>query len=181
MRRNTKIALSAAMAFGATCIALANQALAEEKIVRWRTIVGVTPTALNEETTPPTLVQNTVENIAPGADPWSARGGRARVDLATGQVDFEVEGLVLGGGKWIGSTGMVNVVKGTVVCVDRTTTAVIDTALVPLSAQGNAKFSGSLGPMPSTCKASNVAFLIRRDPPSRWLAYGAVRTSGREK
>jgi len=144
--------------------------------VRWRTIVGAAPTALNEATTPPTPVQNTVGNIPPGGLPWSILRGRAKVDLATGQVDFEVKGSVLAGGGAIGTPDTINQVKGTVVCVVGATTVALDTVLVPLSAQGNADFSGSVGPIPSACTASNVAFLVRRDI-GRWIAHGAVRTS----
>jgi hypothetical protein len=144
--------------------------------VRWRTILGASPTALNEATTPPTPVQNTVGNIPPGGLPWSTLRGRAKVDLATGQVDFEVEGLVLAGGGAIGTPDTITQVKGTVVCVIGATTVALDTVLVPLSAQGNAEFSGSVGLIPSTCTASNVAFLIRRDI-GRWIAHGAVRRS----
>src|SRR5262249_41342201 len=143
--------------------------------VRWRTILGASPTALNEATTPPTPVQNTVGNIPPGGLPWSTLRGRAKVDLATGQVDFEVEGLTLAGGSAIGTPDTITQVKGTVVCVVGATTVALDTALVPLSAHGNAEFSGSVGPIPSTCTASNVGFLLRRDI-GRWIAHGAVRT-----
>jgi len=97
--------------------------------------------------------------------------------LATGQVDFE--GLVLAGGVAIGTPDSINQVKGTVVCVVGATTVAIDTVLVPLSAKGNADFSGS-GPIPSACTASNVAFLIRRDI-GRWIAHGAVRTFAKDQ
>jgi len=148
--------------------------------VRWRTILGASPTSLNEATTPPTPVQNSVGNIPPGGLPWSTLRGRAKVDLATGQVDFEVEGLVLAGGGAIGTPDSINQVKGTVVCVVGATTVALDTVLVPLSAQGNVDFSGSVGPIPSACTASNVAFLVRRDI-GRWIAYGAVRTSAKDQ
>jgi hypothetical protein len=35
--------------------------------------------------------------INPGTTPWSTVGGRARVNLATGRVSFDVDGLVLNG------------------------------------------------------------------------------------
>jgi hypothetical protein len=97
------------------------------------------------------------------------------VDLATGFVAFEVEGLALGGNSAIGTPDSITQVKGTVVCVVGATTVALDTVLVPLSAQGDAEFFGSVGPIPSACTASNVVFLLRRDI-GRWIAYGAVRT-----
>lgn len=174
----TKIKICMTLAAGALLLA-ATVLSANAETVRWRTILGASPTALNEATVPPTPVQNTVGNITPGGLPWSTLRGRARVDLANGQVDFEVEGLTLAGGSAIGTPDTINQVKGTVVCVVGATTVALDTVLVPLSAQGNAEFSGSVGPIPSTCTASNVGFLVRRDI-GRWIAHGAVRTSGKD-
>jgi len=55
-----------------------------------------------------------------------------------------------------------------------------DTAQVSLSAQGDAGFSGSLGPIASPC--ANPLFLIRIAQPAgvfgRWIATGAVRSVG---
>jgi hypothetical protein len=144
--------------------------------VRWRTIVGASTTQLNESTTPPTPVPNFVGNIPPAGLPWSALRGRAMVDLTAGLVAFEVEGLALGGGNPIGTPETITQVKGTVVCIVGSTTVALDTVLVPLSAQGDAEFFGSVGPIPSACTVSNVAFLLRRDI-GRWIAYGAVKTA----
>jgi hypothetical protein len=46
---------------------------------------------------------------------------------------------------------------------------------VTLSAQGNAEFDGSFGPLPTTCTATNVAFLITITSNDHWIANGAVR------
>jgi hypothetical protein len=59
--------------------------------VRWRTIVGIVQAG------------NTVGNIPGGGQPWTALGGRVRVDLAASQVSFDVQGLVLAGGNTIGT------------------------------------------------------------------------------
>jgi hypothetical protein len=156
----------AAMAGALLMSALVSPAAADT--VRWRTIIGIEDAG------------NTVGNIGGGGQPWSTLGGRAKVDLASGRVDFEVEGLVLAGGNTIGTPGAIDQVKGTIVCIvgpaNSPTTLAFDTPLVPLSAQGNAEFSGSVGPIPSTCNSSNTAFLVRIAA-GRWIANGAVRSS----
>jgi hypothetical protein len=98
------------------------------------------------------------------------------VNLTTGGTVFLVEGLVLVGGNNTGTPGPVTSVKGTLVCNPGSTTqAVIDTAAVPLDAQGNAAFFGSLASVPpSSC--TNPLFLIRVPGPNLWIATGAVRT-----
>jgi hypothetical protein len=48
---------------------------------------------------------------------------------------------------------------------------------VPLSAQGNASFRGSLGTLPVACTSQpNIAFLIRTGG-GAWLASGMVRVT----
>ncbi len=134
--------------------------------VRWRTIIGIEDAG------------NVVGNIGGGGQPWSTLGGRARVDLATSQVSFEVDGLVLAGGSTIGTPGAINQVMGTIVCdAGAPTQQVRDTPLVALSPQGDAEFSGATTlPIPSTCNSSNVVFLVRIAA-GRWIANGAVRSS----
>jgi hypothetical protein len=129
--------------------------------IRWRTIIGIAQAG------------NLVGNITGGGQPWSTLGGRARVDLSTGRVDFDVQGLVLAGGNTIGTRATINQVKGTLLCDPGGTNLTFDTVLVPLSPQGDADFSGQVGAIPSTCNASNVAFLIRIAA-GRWIANGAV-------
>ena len=168
----------AAVAGALLMSAIASPAVADS--VRWRTIIGVSPISLNAATTPPTPVQNVVAGIPPGGQPWSTLGGHAAVDLAAGRVEFEVEGLVLAGGNTIGTPDGVNQVMGTLVCPVTPTPVVINTVLVPLSAQGDAEFSGSVGAIPTSCTSSNVLFLVRIAA-GRWIANGAVRTSGKDR
>jgi len=132
--------------------------------VRWRTIVGIVQAG------------NMVGNIQGGGQPWTALGGRARVDLSRSRLDFDVQGLVLAGGNTIGTPGTINQVMGTLICNAGGTNVTFDTPAVPLSPQGDADFSGPIGPIVSTCNSSNVAFLIRI-PAGRWIANGAVRSS----
>lgn len=128
-----------------------------------------------------------------GAAPWNTTEGSAKVNLKTGKVKFKVEGLVLsvGGvpvlgltGVPIGTTAGVTPVKGTLVCDTNGSagggnSVLVDTPLVPLSAQGDAKFNGNVGPLPPACNEPDIAFLIRIGPPSgfvgRYIAFGAVR------
>jgi hypothetical protein len=132
--------------------------------VRWRTIVGIVQAG------------NTVGNIAGGGQPWTALGGRARVDLAASRVNFDVQGLVLAGGNTIGTPDAIVQVKGTLVCDPGGANVTLDTVLITLSPEGDADFSGPIGPIPSTCNSSNIVFLIRIAA-GRWIANGAVRTS----
>jgi hypothetical protein len=107
---------------------------------------------------------------------------QASVNLATGQLQFQVQGLVLAGGNSIGTPDKITSVVGTLICIVGTTASpsnvVINTVSVPLSSSGDANFSGSVGPIPSTCTPSVVAFLIRTSATGNWIANGSVRTSG---
>ena len=139
--------------------------------VRWQSIVGVI-TSQN--------VNNPVATgINSGTFAWTARSGSATVDLVTGAVSFNVEGLVINGSSFSGTPGPITQVEGTLVCNAGTAQqSTHDTPGVRLSAQGNAQFLGSLGPVPAGC--GNPLFLIRIFNPSGarglWIATGAVRT-----
>src|SRR5499433_1227634 len=78
----------------------------DDAVVRWKTIVGNITVANNDA----------VGGINPGTTPWSTVGGRARVNLATGHVSFDVEGLVLNGGNASGTAGRVDQVEGSLIC-----------------------------------------------------------------
>jgi hypothetical protein len=144
----------------------------DDAVVRWKTIVGNITVSNNDA----------VGGINPGTTPWSTLGGRARVDLATGHVSFDVDGLVLNGGNATGTPGPIDQVEGSLICdAGSTNQTIFTTAPVPLSAQGNADFSGTFGTSPGTC--TNALFLIRIGPDrpganQRWIATGAVRSFG---
>ena len=144
----------------------------DNNVVRWKTIVGNITVSNNDA----------VGGINPGTTPWSTLGGRARVNLSTGHVSFDVEGLVLNGGNATGTRAGVTQVEGSLICDAGTDNQTIFTTLpVPLSAQGNADFSGTFDNIPATCK--NPLFLIRIGPDlpranQRWIATGAVRSFG---
>src|SRR5467141_448378 len=77
-----------------------------DAVVRWKTIVGNITVSNNDA----------VGGINPGTTPWSTVGGKAHVDLATGRVSFDVDGLVLNGGNATGTPGPVTSVTGTLIC-----------------------------------------------------------------
>ena len=140
--------------------------------IRWRSIVGVI-TAQN--------VSNPVSaKIDSGTFAWSVRNGNASVNLATGGVFFNVEGLVINGTMFSGTPGPVTAVTGTLVCDagDPTKETAVDTDQVSLDGQGNAAFFGYLQHAPYTC--NNPLFLIRIANPAgaagRWIATGAERS-----
>jgi hypothetical protein len=140
----------------------------DDSVVRWRTIVGVITSQ---------GVDSPVGNIHSGATAWSARSGRASVNLANGATFFEVEGLVINGTTSTGTPGGVSAVKGTLVCDAGTATQTIhDTTTVPLNVHGDAHFSGSLAGVPASC--GNPLFLIRAGAAGRWIATGAERFIG---
>jgi hypothetical protein len=75
----------------------------------------------------------------------------------------------------IGTPGSVTQVKGTLVCGPGSANpTVIDTPLVPLSAQDNAEFSGSFSSSTAGCSPTDVAFLIRVSA-GAWIGNGSVR------
>ena len=166
MERGRLLVSALALTTGSALLISAAATPAAAESVKWRTVIGIIQ------------ANNVVAGIGGGGQPWSTLGGEASVNLSTGRVDFEVRGLVLAGGDTIGTPGAINQVKGTLVCVNGATPVVIDTPLVTLNARGDAEFAGSVGPIPSTCTATNVAFLVRIGA-GRWIANGAVRiTSG---
>ena len=144
-----------------------------ENVVEWKHIIGIIQAG--------NKVGSGTGQVTGGGQPWSTTGGSAEVDLTTGQLQFQVQGLVLAGGNAIGTPDSVTMVKGTLVC-DTTGTAngnsaLVDTPLVPLSTQGDARFRGEVGPLPSACvNEPNIAFLVRTAG-GGWIANGAVRVS----
>jgi hypothetical protein len=142
-----------------------------ESELEWRQIVGII--------VPGSTVGSGTGKVTGGGLPWHTSGGRAEVNLTTGNLRFSVDGLVLAAGNSIGTPDGVTSVKGTLVCdttgVASPNSILVDTPLVPLSAQGNARFSGSLGALPVACTSQpNIAFLIRTGG-GAWLASGMVR------
>src|SRR5262245_18814542 len=155
------------------CFLAAGAAFAQDsQDFRWRRIAGVI-TDLN--------VDNPVGKTSAGTVPWTARGGSARVNLATGAAAFDVDGLVIDGTMFSGTTGPITAVVGTLVCnVGTNNESTHDTGQVPFTATGNADFSGQITGIPSPC--ANPLFLIRIAQPAaaagKWIGTGAERTGG---
>jgi hypothetical protein len=164
--------------------------------VRWRDIIGIVEAGN-------VVGKGTVGGFTsgiPGGAPWSTLSGGAKVNLSNGQVQFEVKGLVLAAGSAsalgitalpIGTTGGIPEVIGTLVCNvgppnSTGNSASIDTPAVPLSATGDAKFSGKFSDtIPDACTSApdNMAFLLRIAGTGSvtsggfdgvWIASGAV-------
>ena len=176
MRRSGRFfsaTLLAGMAAGALMTLSGTAAADGSSTVRWKTIVGIEDAGGN--------LNNAVGGIGGGGQAWTTLGGNARVDLAGGNVDFEVHGLVLAGGNGVGTRAAIAKVKGTLVCdPGQSDQAIVDTPAVDLSLTGDAEFDGNVGPIPAVCTPNNTAFLVRiaaTAPGDRWIANGAVRTS----
>jgi hypothetical protein len=148
---------------------LASAFAGEDNFIRWDRIVGVI-TALN--------VDNPVGTIHSGTFPWTTRSGLARVDLTTGTVQWEVDGLVINGANFSGTPGPITFVKGTLVCNAGGNQTVFDTNPVAINSHGDAQFNGRFAQVPGTC--GNPIFLIRIAAPvgaaGRWIATGATRS-----
>ncbi|HJY86192.1 MAG TPA: hypothetical protein VKE24_05080 [Candidatus Acidoferrales bacterium] len=152
-------------------------AFADGGSVRWREIIGIIQAG--------NTVGSGTGTVTGGLFPWHTTRGRAAVNLATGDLHFNVRGLVLAGGNFIGTRADLTQVRGTLVC-DTTgsetgDSTLVNTDLVPLSPQGNARFSGNVGPLPSACLDSpNIAFLIRTAG-GLWIAAGEVRVEAEDQ
>jgi hypothetical protein len=136
----------------------ASPSLAETE-VEWRQIVGIIA--------PGNTVGSGTGKATGGGTPWTTSRGNAEVNLTTGDLRFNVEGLVLAGGNSIGTPDGVTTVKGTLVCdttgVNSPNSVLVDSSLVPLDAQGDAKFKGNLGILPAASGG--------------WIASGMVRVT----
>jgi hypothetical protein len=158
-------------------VLFASFAKADDSVVRWQQIVGVI-TAPNVDNPVATTLRPSP--IHSGTLPWTTKGGHAAVNLTTGAVSFDVDGLVLNGGDFNGTlpSGFPKIV-GTLVCNagnnGMPATAIVDTPQISISKQGDADFSGQFSTsIPAPC--SNPLFLIRVPAfGGRWIATGAAR------
>jgi len=143
-----------------------------DPIVHWRGMAGVI-TAQG--------VDNPVSaNISSGTFAWTVRDGRAQADLHTGALAFSVEGLVINGAQFSGTPGSITAVTGTLVCnAGAVGESTYDSPPVPLSAKGNASFSGNVTQGAVDCP--NPLFLVRIAVPEgatgRWIATGTQRVT----
>jgi hypothetical protein len=154
----------------AAALAGHNASAQSDDVIRWQSIIGI-------------IQANSVVGTGSGAvtgapGPWSTRGGHVKIDLSSGKVNFDVDGLVLASGNSIGTPGAVTQVKGTLVCdTDGSATGqnsvLVDTPLVSLDEQGEARFNGTVT-LPVVCaNQPDIAFLVRTAG-GKWLANGTV-------
>ena len=86
---------------------------------------------------------------------------------------------MLAGGNFIGTPGTVLQVKGTLVCdtdgsASGQNSVLVDTPLVDLDEQGDARFNGNVGALSPVCMSEpDIAFLIRTAS-GRWIGNGTV-------
>ena len=152
----------------------------EDPVVRWRQVVGIIQAG--------NVVGSGTGAITGGSLPWNPQTlGVAQVNLATGEIQFVVKGLVLAGGNPVGTRGDITAVKGTLVCDTNGSagggnSTLVQTPAVPLSLDGDANFSGSVGSLPAVCSSEpDLAFLILVAEVNgvpvngRWITSGAVR------
>jgi hypothetical protein len=145
--------------------------------IRWERIEGIVPSNFSM-----------VGGVPGILSPWTTNRGRAHVNLDTGRIKFDVDGLVLGGSPFptgvIGTPGAVTAVRGILICNHSAGAAAtkVPTDSVPLSSQGNADFQGTVTlPTECTSEPSDMAFLIQvtdaslPGPIGFWIAHGAVR------
>ena len=149
--------------------------------VSWRQVVGIIP-ANN-------VVGSGTGQIPGGFLPWTTTFGSARVDLRTGEFEFEVKGLVFAGGSsaiTIGTPGPITAVKGVLICDNNGSASggnsvLVETPSVKLSSIGDARFEGHVGSLPAVCSSEkDIAFVVRASAingqatEGPWIANGAV-------
>lgn len=157
-----------ALIYGSNAIAV------PDREVRWETFIG------NVRTGAAGVVGSGTGAVNSAGGTWATTGGRARVDLASGDVSFEITGLVRADGNDVGTPGSQTQVRGTLVCDTNGSagggnSVLVPTPLVDLSAQGDAEFHGNVGTLPAACLETDIAFLVRSAGGS-WFAAAIVRT-----
>ena len=119
----------------------------DDNKLQWRSVIGIIQGG--------NVVGSGTGAVTGAPGPWSAQDGRVSVSLKTGQVDFDVRGLVFAAGNAIGTPGTVAQVMGTLVCdTDGSASAgknsvFVDTPLVDLDDEGNAQFHDKVS-LPAT-------------------------------
>jgi hypothetical protein len=180
-RRNMKKAQVAIA--GAFLLLLITTLAAQAQTASWKQVVGIIPVG--------NVVGSGTGTVTGGFLPWTTTSGAAVVNLRSGQIAFEVHGLVFAGGSptiAIGTPAPVTAVKGVLVCDNDGSagggnSVVVETPSVPLSATGDARFAGNIGPLPDVCSSEkDLVFVVRASAfngtatEGPWIANGAVLT-----
>jgi hypothetical protein len=164
---------AAALALLPASSAIAVIAVPEQEI-RWEAFVG------NIRTGTAGAVGSGTGAVNAAGAPWVATGGKARVNLTTGELGFRITGLVLADTSAVGTPGNNPQVMGTLVCdtdgsASGGNSVLVPTPRVPLSPQGDAEFNGDLFPFPAACvNEPDIAFLVR-SVTGVYFAAGIVR------
>ena len=144
--------------------------MAQDDHVQWSDVRGIMQ--------PGATVGTGSGQVTGGGAPWTTTAGQVEINLDRGHINFEVKGLVLAAGNSIGTRDGVTTVKGTLVCDTNGSltgnSALVDTGLVTLDEQGDARFAGDVGAFPPECFEPDIAFLVRAAS-GAWIAFGAVR------
>jgi len=139
-------------------------------VARWQSVIGIIQGS--------NVVGSGTGAVTGAPGPWSAQGGHVTVDFVRGKMEFNVRGLVFAAGNSIGNTGAVDQIKGTLVCDTNGSASggnsiLVDTPLVELDDEGDARFNGSVA-IPAVCATEpDIAFLIRTAS-GRWIGNGTV-------
>jgi hypothetical protein len=167
---------------GSTLLFFALSTVAVAQTASWKQVVGIIPAG--------NVVGSGTGKIPGGFLPWTTTSGHAQVNLKTGDIEFEVRGLVFAGGSptiTIGTALPVTAVNGSLICdndgsASGGNSVIVQTPSVPLTDTGNAKFSGNIGPLPAVCSSEpDLVFVVRAtafngtaNPSGPWIANGAV-------
>jgi hypothetical protein len=123
--------------FAAAC-AIAFQAMADDRLVRFDGGIGVVPARVGG-------VANIVRGVNPGGQPWVI--SRLSADVRTdGRILVDGRGLLIAGGDTIG-TNAGQSVRARLFCGQGTGTP-FDSDLVPLDANGDFRIDGELSGVP---------------------------------
>jgi hypothetical protein len=147
-----------------------------DDLVKFRGGIGVIPvsnvagTANPTDGTFPNVSRNIVRGVNPAGQIWVIEDLRGEVD-ADGRIRVDGRGLLLGGGNNIGLNAGQSV-RATLICQAAAPFTLLDTALVPLEANGDFRIDDVLRPAPAEC-ASPV--LLIRNPAGAWFAAGIIK------
>lgn len=150
--------------------------VAAEDLVKFRGGIGVIPVSsaagvANADGTFPNVNRNVVRGVNPPGQIWIIADLRADVD-AGGRIHVDGRGLLLGGGNNIGLNGNQSVMA-TLICEAAAPFTLLNTALVPLEANGDFRINDFLNPAPPAECASPV--LLIRNAGGAWFAAGVVK------
>jgi len=142
--------------------AIATPANAQQPLVRFEGGIGVVPVRAGP-------AANVVRGVNPGGQPWVI--SRLSVDVKTdGRISVDGRGLLLGGGDGIGTNGNQSV-QARLFCG----TVILNSALVPLEANGDFRIDGVLTSTPPTPVPPNPCLtpvLLIVSGGGNWFAAG---------